>query len=151
MAVSDGRLMAQFLIMTIQVNLVPNPSENWRRQHKFTWIVVIKNFTISHSHFLAATLDFTSFFTMAFLGPHTFLLLGCFRIDKYIQACCSTNSFALLSALFHSSVIIMIMYSLNTWNLQILWQLIHLGQLTVYISKGQLQRATRLDQKIEIS
>jgi len=25
-----------------------------------------------HSHFLAATLDFTSFFTMAFLGPHTF-------------------------------------------------------------------------------
>jgi len=30
----DGRLMAKFLIMTIQVNLVPNPSEMWRRQHK---------------------------------------------------------------------------------------------------------------------
>jgi len=25
-----------------------------------------------HSHFLAAILDFTSFFTMAFLGPHIF-------------------------------------------------------------------------------
>jgi len=25
-----------------------------------------------HSHFLVATLDFTSFFTMAFLGLHTF-------------------------------------------------------------------------------
>jgi len=34
-----------------------------------------------HSHFLAATLDFTSFFTMAFLGPHTFLQLGCFGLD----------------------------------------------------------------------
>jgi len=26
--------MAKILIMTIQVNLVPNPSEMWRRQHK---------------------------------------------------------------------------------------------------------------------
>jgi len=33
-----------------------------------------------HSHFLAATLDFT-FFTMAFLGPHTFLQLGSFGLD----------------------------------------------------------------------
>jgi len=34
-----------------------------------------------HSHFLAATLDFTSFFTMAFLGPHIVLQLGCFGLD----------------------------------------------------------------------
>jgi len=26
-----------------------------------------------HSHFLAATLDFTSLFTMAILGPHPFI------------------------------------------------------------------------------
>jgi len=32
----DGRLMAKILIMTIQVNLVQNSSEMWRRQHKFT-------------------------------------------------------------------------------------------------------------------
>jgi len=32
----DGRLMAKNLITTIQVNLVPNPSETWRKQHKFT-------------------------------------------------------------------------------------------------------------------
>jgi len=32
----DGRLMAKILITTIQVNLVPNPSETWRRQYKFT-------------------------------------------------------------------------------------------------------------------
>jgi len=28
--------MAKFLITTIQVNLVQNPSEMWRWQHKFT-------------------------------------------------------------------------------------------------------------------
>jgi len=28
--------MVKLLITTIQVNLVPNPSETWRRQHKFT-------------------------------------------------------------------------------------------------------------------
>jgi len=43
----DDRLMAKILITTIQVNLVPNPSETWRRQHKFTWIVVIEIFAIS--------------------------------------------------------------------------------------------------------
>jgi len=32
----DDRPMAKNLIMTIQVNLVPNTSETWRRQHKFT-------------------------------------------------------------------------------------------------------------------
>jgi len=31
----NGRLMAKNLIMKILVNLVPNPSETWRRQHKF--------------------------------------------------------------------------------------------------------------------
>ena len=37
--------------------------------------------TYYHSHFLAATLDFTSFFTMAFLGAAPFFLqLGCFWI-----------------------------------------------------------------------
>jgi len=28
--------MAKILITTIQVNLVPSPSETWRRTHKFT-------------------------------------------------------------------------------------------------------------------
>jgi len=79
----DGRLMVKFLIATIQVNLPLNPSETWRRQHKFTWIVIIKKFTISHHHsyFLATTLGFTSFFTIAFLGLHLFLQLGCFGLD----------------------------------------------------------------------
>jgi len=33
--------------MTIQVNLVPNPSETWRRQHKFARSVAIKIFAIN--------------------------------------------------------------------------------------------------------
>jgi len=38
-----------------------NPSETWRRQHKFIWIVVIKIFVINLTSqpFLATTLDFT--------------------------------------------------------------------------------------------
>jgi len=31
-AASDGRPMAKFLITTIQVNLVSNPSETWRKK-----------------------------------------------------------------------------------------------------------------------
>jgi len=82
----DGRLMTKILITTIQVNLVPNPSET---RQKFTWIVVIKNFVIikilslayHHSHFLAATLDFTSFFHNALFGAaHFFFTAGLFWV-----------------------------------------------------------------------
>ena len=42
--------------------------------------------TYHHSHFLAATLDFTSFFTIAFLRAALFFLqLGCFGLDIYIH------------------------------------------------------------------
>ena len=38
--------------------------------------------TYHQSHFLAATLDFTSFFTIAFMrAAHLFLQLGCFGLD----------------------------------------------------------------------
>jgi len=58
-----GRLMAKILIMTIQVNLVPNHSETWRRQHKFAWIV-IKIFAINlpSQPFLGRHLGFHIFF-----------------------------------------------------------------------------------------
>jgi len=69
----DGRLMAKILITTIQVNLVPNPRES-------NTIIIIKIFAIilPSSYFLAATLDFTSFFTMAFLGGTHFFTAGLF-------------------------------------------------------------------------
>ena len=51
--------MAKILITTTQVDLVPTPSETWRRQHK---LLLLKYLPLNyhHSHFLAATFDFTS-------------------------------------------------------------------------------------------
>ena len=44
--------------------------------------------TYHHSHFLAATLDFASFFTIAFLRAALFFLqLGCFGLDICIYMC----------------------------------------------------------------
>jgi len=48
-----------------------------------------------HSHFLTATLDYTSFFTMAFLGPHPFFTAGLFWIrllyGKYTEGLQATG------------------------------------------------------------
>jgi len=62
----DSRLMAKFLIMTIQVNLCCLLHVSLGFGAKFTRIVVIKHFAITAISCLP--LDFTSFFTMAFLG-----------------------------------------------------------------------------------
>jgi len=73
--------MAKSSITTIQMNLVPNPSKTWRRQHKFTLIVVIRFLPLAyyHSHFLAATL---AFFHLGPLGGHMlFSQVGCFGLD----------------------------------------------------------------------
>ena len=60
------------VIMTIQVNFV--------KRHKNSPELALLNFlplTYHHSHFLAATLDFTSFFTIAFLrAAHFFYSLA---------------------------------------------------------------------------
>jgi len=62
----DCRLKAKILIMKIQVNLCPCFT---MIQHPITWIVIkILPLAYHHSHFLASTLDFTSFFMTAFLG-----------------------------------------------------------------------------------
>ena len=73
--------MVKILIMTIQVNFV--------KRHKNSPELSLLKFlplTYHHSHFLAATLDFTSFFTLAFLGAAPFLQLGCFGLD-FIPFC----------------------------------------------------------------
>ena len=90
----DGRSIVKILIMTIQVNLVPLDLGT-----KFTWIVVIKilPLTYHHSHFLAATLDFTSFFTIAFLrATHFFLQLGCFWLDFTSFCICMPQSWPMV-------------------------------------------------------
>ena len=60
----DGRLMVKILITTIQVNLVPlgKLAQNSPELSLLKFLPL----TYHHNHFLAATLDFTSFFTIAF-------------------------------------------------------------------------------------
>ena len=60
---------------------------------KFTWIFIIKIFAINlhHSHFLAATLNFTSFFTMAFMRPHSFFY-SCIVFGLHFASFCMLQS-----------------------------------------------------------
>jgi len=60
--------MAKILIMTIQVNLVPNPGEGNTELSLLKFLVLIYH----HSYFLAAIVDFTSFFTTAFFRAEQF-------------------------------------------------------------------------------
>ena len=66
-------MVAKILVSTIQVNLVSNPSEPWRRKHNSPELLQIfyPQLIYHHSHFLAATLDFT-FFHPGFFWPHPF-------------------------------------------------------------------------------
>ena len=72
MAVMVRRLMAKILITTIQVNLVPNPSGGGNTNSPELSLLIFLPLTYHHSHSLAATLGFTSFFTIAFLGAALF-------------------------------------------------------------------------------
>ena len=69
----DGSLIAEILIMTIWVKLVPNPNKTWRRQQNFTWIFIIKLFAMNlrSQPFLGCHLGFHIFFHNGFLGSCT--------------------------------------------------------------------------------
>ena len=72
--------MVKILITTIQVNLVPlgQLAQNSPELSLLNFLPL----TYHHSHFLAATLDFTSFFTLqlAFLGAAPFFTAWLFLI-----------------------------------------------------------------------
>ena len=65
--------MAKRLITTIQMNLMLNPSEMWRRQHKSSGILVVFNFALSLTSqpFLAWILHL-----WPYCGSHTFYSRG---------------------------------------------------------------------------
>jgi len=75
----DNSSMAKILITTIQVNLVPSPSETWKRTHKFTWVVVGKIFAneLLSQPFLGHHLWFHIFFHPGILGLHTSFFTAC--------------------------------------------------------------------------
>ena len=86
----DGRFRAKILTMTIQVNLCCLFHTSLGFDTKFTWIVVFKifiNLQYHHSHFLAATVDFASIFTMAFLGTAHFFYSWVFWIRFHLFFC----------------------------------------------------------------
>ena len=75
--------MVKILITTIQVNFCA-ASQNLPELSLLKFLPL----TYHHNHFLAATLDFTSFFTIAFLrAAHFFLQLGCFGLDSINHVC----------------------------------------------------------------
>ena len=68
----DGSIMAKFLIKKFSAS-------------RFAWIFVIKNFAIilPSQPLLGCHLRFHNLFMLFFLhGPHLFLQLGCFCVDK---------------------------------------------------------------------
>ena len=73
--------MVKILITTIQVNLVPlgQLAQNSPELSLLNFLPL----NYHHSHFLAATLDFTSFFTIAFLRAAHFFTAWLFWI-RYI-------------------------------------------------------------------
>ena len=78
----DGRLIAKILITTIHWCRIPVKPGKGNTYFPKLLLLKFLLLTYHHSHFLAATLDFASFFIMAFLGAaHFFLQLGCFGLD----------------------------------------------------------------------
>ena len=63
------------ILITIQVNFCA--AWSWQKNSSKLLLLKFLPLTYHHSHFLAATLDFTSFFTIAFLrAAHFFYSLA---------------------------------------------------------------------------
>ena len=73
--------MVKILIMTIQVNFGAAWSTDWHKNSPELLLLKFLTLTYHHSHFLAATLDFTFFHHSLFEGRTLFLQLGCFGLD----------------------------------------------------------------------
>jgi len=72
----DNSSKAKIIVITIQVNLcafLQVPLGLGTNSLELIFFSI-------HSHFLAATFDW-----LAFWGPHTFSLIGCFCIDMHIH------------------------------------------------------------------
>jgi len=133
----DGRLIAKILITTIQVNFEPNPSEMWRRQHKFTWIVVIKILPLANRQAISWVPPWIShlFPQWPSWGPHTILQLGYFGLDSRCELAwfpimsgvvsvdrhsCSTFTYSTWT--WDHMIILCIIVKPCMWNMQLLWK-----------------------------
>jgi len=86
----DGGIMSKFLITTIQVNLVPIPIVKLGGGNtNFPGLLLLKILPLSyhHSHFWAATFDFTTFFMLSFfawVAPFFTVCRGDYNFSKVI-------------------------------------------------------------------
>jgi len=76
----DGRLIAKILIMTIQVNLVPNYSETWRGNTNSAELSLLKFLLLAchHSHSWPPPWISYLFSQWPSWGQHTFFTAGLF-------------------------------------------------------------------------
>ena len=87
--------MVKILITTIQVNFVP--IDQAAPNSPELLLLKFLPLTYHHSHFLAATLDFPSFFTIAFsraalLFFTAWLFLIRYKLQNILSSCCPLNT-----------------------------------------------------------
>jgi len=115
----DGRLIAKILIMTIQVNLV---LFLWRRQHRFTCIVIIESFAISlpSQPFLGCHLGFHIFFHNDLLGGHTlFYSWAGFGLDLIVFCYnCQSSTFIIQNTVKCSGHILVYRNNFLRWSMK---------------------------------
>ena len=93
--------MVKILIMTIQMNLVPRGLGTNSPELSLLNFLPL---TYHHSHFLATTLDFTSFFTIAFLRAALFFFtawLFCIRFHFFLYLYTPKPTYGRLWGLFN--------------------------------------------------
>jgi len=81
----DGRLIAKILIMTIQVDLVPNNSETWSGNTNSAELLLLKFLLLAyhHSHSWTPPLISHLFSQWPSWGPHTFYSWAVFELDNF--------------------------------------------------------------------
>ena len=87
---------SKILITTIQLNLCCLSTFHYDSAPNSPELSLLKFLLLAYHHaqpFLATTLDFTSFFTMAFLGSHTFCTAGLWISLPFVIVYCNATYF----------------------------------------------------------
>ena len=101
----DGRLIAKIIMTTIQVNLCCLFHVSLTNLPQLSLLKFLL-LTYHHSHFLAATLDFTSFFTMAFLED-SWAVLG-LDLTSFVHVIVYKKKWDLIPQSWHIAIYLMV-------------------------------------------
>ena len=112
----DDRLIAKILIMTIQVNLVPNRSETWRGNTNSAELSLLKFLLLAYHHhwaILGRHLGFHIFFHNGLLGGRTTFFTAGLFLDQILNVISFQKS---ISLPWHNSILIDLWFTL--WKLE---------------------------------